>query len=229
MEIKKSESANLESKKLTWVLLGFILVLAAHFVAFEWTQYEQEFDGELIDAGDIILEEEVIPITMPEKKTIPPPPQAVTQAEVIEIVEDDAPIEETTIVSAEDQAEFVEITEDVPIVVEEPEKEEEIFQVVENQPEFPGGMAELMKYLQKNIKYPTVCQEQGIQGRVIVQFVVNSDGSIVDPQVVKPVNPYLDKEALRVVSSMPNWKPGEQRGKKVRVRFTLPVTFRLSN
>ena len=230
MEIKKSERANLESKKFTWVLLGFILVLAGHFVAFEWTQYEKEAEGgAIVDAGDIVLEEEVIPITMPEKKTVPPPPQAVTQAEVLNIVEDDAEIEETTIVSAEDQAEFVEITDDVPIVVEEPEKEEEIFQVVENQPEFPGGMAELMKYLQKNIKYPTICQEQGIQGRVIVQFVVNSDGSIVDPQVVKPVNPYLDKEALRVVSSMPKWKPGEQRGKKVRVRFTLPVTFRLSN
>ena len=230
MEIKKSERANLESKKFTWILLGLILVLAGHFVAFEWTQYEKEDEGgAIIDAGDIVLEEEVIPITMPEKKTVPPPPQAVTQAEVLNIVEDDAEIEETTIVSAEDQAEFVEITDDVPIVVEEPEKEEEIFQVVENQPEFPGGMAELMKYLQKNMKYPTICQEQGIQGRVIVQFVVNSDGSIVDPQVVKPVNPYLDKEALRVVSGMPKWKPGEQRGKKVRVRFTLPVTFRLSN
>jgi len=90
-------------------------------------------------------------------------------------------------------------------------------------------MAELMKFLQKNIKYPTICQEQGIQGRVIVQFVVNTDGSIVDAQVIKPVNPYLDKEALRVVGTMPKWKPGEQRGKKVRVRFTLPVTFRLSN
>ena len=144
-------------------------------------------------------------------------------------MEDDAEIEETTIVSADDQADFVEITDDVPIVVEEPEKEEEIFQVVENQPEFPGGVGELMKYLQKNIKYPAICQEQGIQGRVIVQFVVNSDGSIVDAQVIKPVNPHLDKEAVRVVNAMPKWKPGEQRGKKVRVRFTLPVTFRLSN
>ena len=219
----------MENKKFTWVLLGFILVLAAHYVAFEWTQYEQEFTGDIVDAGDIVLEEEIIPITMPEKKTVPPPPQAVTQAEVLNIVEDDAEIEETTIVSAEDQADFVEIQDDVPIVVEEPEEEEQIFQVVENNPEFPGGMGELMKYLQKIIKYPTICQEQGIQGRVIVQFVVNSDGSIVDPQVVKPVNPYLDKEALRVVSTMPKWKPGEQRGKPVRVRFTLPVTFRLSN
>ena len=109
----------------------------------------------------------------------------------------------------------------------EEEEEEEIFQTVEVQPEFPGGMAELMKYIQKNIKYPTICQEEGIQGRVIVQFVVNTDGSISDVEVVKPVNPHLDKEAIRLVSSMPNWKPGEQRGKKVRVRYTLPVTFRL--
>ena len=117
----------------------------------------------------------------------------------------------------------------MPIVVEEPEQEEQIFQVVEERPQFPGGDAELMKYLQKNIKYPTICQEQGIQGRVIVQFVVNTDGSIVDPQVIKPVNPHLDKEALRVISTMPKWSPGKQRGKAVRVRFTVPVTFRLSN
>ena len=229
MEIKKSEKANLENKKFTWVLIGLIVVLAAHFVAFEWTQYEQEFTGEIVDAGDIVLEEEIIPITMPEKKTVPPPPQAVTQAEVLNIVDDEAEIEETTIVSADDQAEFVEIKDDVPIVVEEPEEEEQIFQVVEERPQFPGGDAELMKYLQKNIKYPSICQEQGIQGRVIVQFVVNTDGSIVDAQVIKPVNPYLDKEALRVISTMPKWIPGKQRGKAVRVRFTVPVTFRLSN
>ena len=229
MEIKKSEKANLENKKFTWVLIGLIVVLAAHFVAFEWTQYEQEFTGEIVDAGDIVLEEEIVPITMPEKKTVPPPPQAVTQAEVLNIVDDEAEIEETTIVSADDQAEFVEIKDDVPIVVEEPEEEEQIFQVVEERPQFPGGDAELMKYLQKNIKYPSICQEQGIQGRVIVQFVVNTDGSIVDAQVIKPVNPYLDKEALRVISTMPKGIPGKQRGKAVRVRFTVPVTFRLSN
>ena len=203
--------------------------MAAHFVAFEWTQYEKEFTGDIVDAGDIVLEEEMIPITMPEKKTVPPPPQAVTQAEVLNIVEDDAEIEETTIASVEDNAEFVEITDDVPVVVEEPEEEEQIFQVVEDDPQFPGGIQELMKYLQKNIKYPSICQEQGIQGRVIVQFVVEKDGSIADVQVIKAVNPYLDKEAVRVVSTMPKWSPGKQRGKPVRVRFTLPVTFRLNN
>ena len=229
MEVKKSKSANLENKKGTWVLMGLVAVFALLYVAFEWTQHEQKLDGDILDAGDIVLEEEVIPITMPERKTVPPPPQAVTQAEVLNIVEDDADIEETTLVSQEDQTEFVEISNDVPIVVEEPEEEQQIFQVVENMPEFPGGTQALLQYLKKNIKYPTICQEQGIQGRVVVQFVVNKDGSIVDPEVIKPINPYLDKEALRVVSTMPKWKPGEQRGKPVRVKFTLPVQFKLSN
>ena len=108
-----------------------------------------------------------------------------------------------------------------------PTEEGEIFQVVEEQPMFPGGMQEMMKFLQQNIKYPKEAQEQGKQGRVIVQFVVNKDGSITGDSVVRSVDPLLDAEALRVVRSMPNWTPGKQRGKEVRVRFTLPVSFRL--
>ena len=94
-------------------------------------------------------------------------------------------------------------------------------------PEFPGGQAELMSYIAKSIKYPVVAQENGIQGRVTCTFVVNKDGTIVDAQVVRGIDPALDKEALRVINSMPKWKPGKQRGKPVRVKFTLPVTFRL--
>jgi TonB family protein len=105
--------------------------------------------------------------------------------------------------------------------------ESEIFYEIETQPEFPGGMPELMKYIQKNTRYPKECKEQGVQGRVIVQFVVNTDSTITDVNVVKPVNPYLDQEAVRVVKAMPKWNPGKQRGEPVRVRFTLPVTFRL--
>ena len=107
------------------------------------------------------------------------------------------------------------------------EEEGEIFQVVEEQPMYPGGMQELMKYLQMNIRYPKEAQERGLQGRVIVQFVVNKDGSICDEHVVKSVDPQLDAEAFRAIRSMPNWIPGKQRGEPVRVRFTLPVTFRL--
>ncbi len=227
LEVKKAPVADLEGKKTTGLLVGFIFILAIMFVAFEWTRRDKIETGEILEAPMLIFEEEVIPITMQEKPVAPVPVEAKQITETIEIVEDDAEIEETMIMSDEDMGEVVEIQNIENVVVEEPEKEEEIFQVVENMPEFPGGTAELMKYLQKNIKYPAISQENGVQGRVIVQFVVNRDGSIVEPTVIRSVDPYLDKEALRVVSTMPKWKPGEQRGKPVRVKFTLPVQFRL--
>lgn len=111
----------------------------------------------------------------------------------------------------------------------EPPKEEEnkVFDVVEENPSFPGGQAALTQWLNENIKYPVIAAENGIQGRVIVQFVVSKTGSISDVRVVRGVDPSLDKEAVRVVSNMPNWTPGRQNGTTVNVRFTLPVTFRL--
>lgn len=136
-------------------------------------------------------------------------------------------MEETVIQNSEETGEAVEVKY-VPVQVEEEEpEEEEIFQIVETPPSFPGGFAECLKFLQKNIKYPNISQENGVQGKVIIQFVVNSDGTVVDPVVVRSVDPYLDKEALRVVKAMPKWSPGKQRGKPVRVRFTLPVQFKL--
>ena len=102
-----------------------------------------------------------------------------------------------------------------------------IHQVCEEMPEFPGGMRECMNWLGKNVNYPATAQEKGIQGRVIIQFVVERDGSITEPKVVRGVDPDLDKEALRVVSAMPNWKPGKHKGEVVRVKYTLPVMYRL--
>ena len=228
MEIKKSERADLEKGKSTSLLIGFVMALAVMFVALEWTQREVEDNSELFMARDVSLNEEMVPITLPEKKTVPPPPAAVTKAEIIEIVEDDADIEEDIMASTEDQSEWVDLTE-YDVVEVEPEPEEEApFMVVEDMPEFPGGTAALLEYLRKNIKYPAICRENNIQGRVIVSFVVNKDGAIVDPEVVKSVNPSLDKEAVRVISNMPPWKPGMQRGKPVRVKYTVPVNFRLN-
>jgi protein TonB len=111
----------------------------------------------------------------------------------------------------------------------EPPKEEEtkVFDVVEQMPSFPGGQSALLQYLSSNIKYPVVAEENGVQGRVIVTFVVEKDGSITDVKVVKSVDPSLDKEAQRVVKSMPKWIPGKQNGAAVRVKYTVPVTFRL--
>lgn len=228
MEIKKSEHADLERGKGTSLLIGFVIALGVMFVALEWTQREVEDNSELYTARDVSLNEEMIPITLPEKKTVPPPPAAVTKAEIIEIVEDDADIEEDIMASTEDNVEWVDIDEYDVVTVEPEPEEEEIFMVVEDQPEFPGGTAALLEYLRKNIKYPAICRENNIQGRVLIQFVVNRDGSIVDPEVVRSVDPHLDKEALRVISSMPKWKPGLQRGKPVRVKFTVPVNFKLS-
>lgn len=227
MEIKKSPKADLEGKKTTWLLIGFVLILAVMFVAFEWTERDKQVTT---DSGVEmpIFEEEMIPITEPEEpKQAPPPPEAPKVEEVLQIAENDADVQETTIQSSEDDNQAVEIKYVAPVVEEEEPEEAEIFMVVEEMPEFPGGMAECLKFLGKNIKYPTIAQENGVQGRVIVQFVVNQDGSIVDPVVVRSVDPYLDKEALRVIKTMPKWKPGKQRGKAVRVKYTVPVTFKL--
>ena len=227
MEIKKSPKADLEGKKTTWLLIGFVLILAVMFVAFEWTERDKQVTT---DSGVEmpIFEEEMIPITEQEEpKQAPPPPEAPKLEEVLQIAENDADVQETTIQSSEENNQAVEIKYVAPVVEEEEPEEAEIFMVVEEMPEFPGGMAECLKFLGKNIKYPTIAQENGVQGRVIVQFVVNQDGSIVDPVVVRSVDPYLDKEALRVIKTMPKWKPGKQRGKAVRVKYTVPVTFKL--
>lgn len=225
MEIKKSPKADLEGKKTTWFLVGLVLILAAMFVAFEWTKRDVVITA---DSGivDVPFEEEMVPITQQEEpKQASPPPEAPKVEEVLRIADNDANVQESTIQSNEDKGQAVEIK--YVLVEEEEVEEQQIFQVVEEMPEFPGGMAECLKFLAKNIKYPTIAQENGVQGRVIVQFVVNQDGSIVDPLVVRSVDPYLDKEALRVIKMMPKWKPGKQRGKAVRVKYTVPVTFKL--
>ena len=227
MEIKKTPKADLENKKSTWLLVGYVIVLAFMFVAFEWTERDIKIDTSQA-ITDLVFEEEIIPITEQPEQVAPPPPEAPSIAETLTIVDDDADVEETTIATSEETNQAVEIKY-VPVAVEEEEPEEQtIFEVVEQMPEFPnGGMAGLMQYLSKNIKYPTIAQENGTQGRVTVQFVVNRDGSIVDAKVLRGVDPYLDKEAIRVISSMPKWKPGMQRGKAVRVKYTVPVMFRL--
>lgn len=230
MEIKKSPKADLERGKTLSVLMGFVVGLAVLFVGFEWSTRDvmvvQESDG----VADIIAEEEV-EITRPENTPPPPPPPpAPVVTEVLNVVEDDVELEQQDILSSEDnQQEAQTAVYTPPAVVEEEEEEaaQQIFTVVEEMPDFPGGQMELLKYLGKSIKYPVIAQENGIQGRVVCAFVINRDGSIVDAEVLRGVDPSLDKEALRVINSMPKWKPGKQRGKPVRVKYTVPVVFRL--
>ena len=218
----------MEGKKTTNLLIGAILTLAILFIGFEWSERDKKVTT---DSGivDVEFEEEIIPITEQEQpQQAPPPPEAPKAEEVIEIMDNDSKVEESTIQASDDTQAAVEVKY-TPVEVEEEEvDEQQIFTIVEEQPEFPGGMAECYKWIGKNLNYPTISAENGVQGRVTVNFVVNADGSIVDVKVLRGVDPYLDKEAIRVVSKMPKWKPGKQRGKAVRCSFNLPVRFKLN-
>ena len=225
MQLKKSPEASLEDKKLTYVLLGFIFVLSICYVALEWT--EKEVTKYEVSDTEFTFEEEIENQQTTQETTPPPPPPPVQEVEVLNVVEDDVETE-TIEINTEDDKD-VEVVIAAPIEAPEEEEDENvIFVKVEAMPEFPGGMAELRKYLAQNVKYPVIAQENGIQGRAICQFTVNQDGSIVEIEVVRTAgDSSLDKEAVRVIKSMPKWKPGEHRGKEVRVKYTLPIVFRL--
>jgi protein TonB len=205
--------------------MGLTLVLSICYVAFEWT--EKEVTKYEVTDTEFFFEEEIDIQQTSQETPPPPPPPAVQEVEVLNVVEDDVEVETIEINTEDDKDVEVVIAPPVEAPVEE-EEEEVIFMVVESMPEFPGGQQALFKYLAENVKYPVIAQENGIQGRVICQFVVNKDGSIVDVVAVRSSGePSLDKEAIRVIKSMPKWKPGKQRGKPVRVKYTVPVNFRL--
>ena len=225
MQVKKSEKASLEKDKLVYALMGLVFVLSLVYVALEWT--EREVTKYEVTDTEFLFEEEVEIQQTSQETPPPPPPPAVQEVEVLNVVEDNVETESIEVNAEDDKAEEVVIAAPVEAPVEE-EEEEVVFVVVESMPEFPGGQQALFKYLSENVKYPVIAQENGIQGRVICQFVVNKDGSIVDVEVVRSGgDPSLDKEAIRVIKSMPKWKPGKQRGKAVRVKYTVPVNFKL--
>lgn len=229
-EIKKTPKANLEKQVTTSILMGLLLGAAVMFFAFEWSSQTKKLDESVI-VSDVIAEEE-IEITRQDQSTPPPPPPpaAPETPEIIEVVEDK--VETKFKIDMEDSQDRAQVETYVAPPPPKPKQEEvtqEIFVVVEDAPAFPGGDSALMKYLNDNIRYPVIAQENGIQGRVTCQFVVERDGSISDVQVVRGQDPSLDKEAVRVIQGMPKWKPGKQRGVPVRVRYTLPVLFRLQN
>jgi protein TonB len=217
MEPKKNPGVSLEKKKGLFFQIGLVAALLIVLVAFEWKSYEKaEYNLGQLNLDD--MEEEIIPITKQEVKPPPPPPPP---PEVIEIVEDDVEIED------EIEIEDTESDEDVEIEIEE-EDDEEFFMVVENMPEFPGGDLGLMKYIQKNVKYPAIAKEYNITGKVYVSFIVDKKGSVTNVKIVRGVDKNLDAEAMRVVKSLPKYKPGKQRGKSVRVMFTIPINFTLN-
>ena len=237
MEIKKTSKADLEKEKTLSLLMGAVIALAILFVGFEWGTKDLKISANE-GIADIIVEEQIEITTQEEDLAAPPPPppapiQQEVAAEILTIVEDNVDVGIQILMSSEDTQREAQTQTYVPptvvaaVVVEEEASEQYIFEIVEDPAEFPGGMVALNSFLSRNIIYPTIAQENGIQGRVTCSFVVNQDGSIVDIQVLRGLDPSLDREAMRVIGTMPKWNPGKQRGKPVRVRFTLPVTFRL--
>ena len=228
MEIKKTEKANLENKKLLFTEIGLIISLLIVFIAFEWTQAEVTVSN-LEDTTEVITEEEIIPIT---QETPPPPPSAPKipiLSDQIDIVDDEIELEDDMFMNLEDNADLgVEIMDYVEVEEEVVEEEAIPFQLVEEKPSFQGGDAnQFSKWVNTRLVYPEIAKENGVQGRVTLQFTVEKDGSVTKVKVLRGVDPSLDKEAVRVVSMSPKWKPGKQRDRAVPVTYTFPVIFQL--
>ncbi|MBW6535957.1 MAG: energy transducer TonB [Mariniphaga sp.] len=226
MEVKKSPKADLENKRNVFLMLGLVIALGVILAAFEYKAAPTKTDS----LGQVQLqeiEEEIIPITREQEVQPPPPPPPPQVVEVLNIVDDDVEIEDELFIEETDVTDDM-VIDVAPVISTQKEEEEEdtqVFFIVEDMPEFPGGELALRQYIANAIKYPVIAQENGIQGRVYVTFVVNTDGSIADARIARGVDPSLDKEALRVVTQLPKWKPGKQRGKPVRVSYTVPINF----
>ena len=228
MEIKKTEKASLENKKLLFVEIGLVVSLAITLFAFEWTSTETE-TALLEDTTEILIEEEIISTQM---ETPPPPPEAPkipVLSDQIDIVDDEIEIEDDMFMNLEDDASLgVEIMDYVEVEEEVVEEEAIPFQLVEEKPSFQGGDAnQFSKWVNQRLVYPEIAKENGVQGRVTLQFTVEKDGSVTKVKVLRGVDPSLDKEAVRVVSQSPKWKPGKQRDRAVPVTYTFPVIFQL--
>ncbi|HDP76338.1 MAG TPA: energy transducer TonB [Bacteroidales bacterium] len=225
MELKKNPKVDLQNKKLLFFEIGLAISLGIVLLAFEWTTTDT-VNVELAQTTDVKVEQEIIPITNRDEVKPPEPPKQITVSDVIKVVEDNVNIDDNTDIF---DSEFF---EDKAVAVmafkEEEEEEEEYtpFVIVEDMPAFQGGdINNFRVWVQQNLKYPDVAAENGIQGRVIINFVVEPSGKVSNVKVVRGVDPSLDKEAVRVVSMSPKWKPGSQRGKAVRVQFTIPIIF----
>jgi protein TonB len=226
MELKKSKKADLEKRKGLFLEIGLVVALSLILVAFEWTKGEGKDDNS-DNVQEIQFEDEMMQITRREEPKPEPKPEQPKVAEVLDIVDDDVEIEDDFDfdMEATDNTEY-----DFTSMMgddEEEIEEEEVFYIVEDMPTFNGGdpATEFRKYIAQNLRYPEIAAENGISGRVIIQFAVNKVGQVVNANIVRSVDPALDKEASRVVMSSPKWTPGRQRGKAVMVLFTFPINF----
>ena len=229
MEVKKSAKANLEDKKLLLREIGLVVALLVVLGAFQWSSKEKS--TETLQADNfVVVEEEMVPITT----DVPPPPSEAPKepvvSDIIDIVDDDIKVDNTLLLSTEDEGLAITVKDYVAesTYVEEEIEEEVPFAIVEHKPKFQGGdQNDFTKWVFNNIVYPEIAKENGVQGRVILQFTVDKDGSVKNVKVLRGVDSSLDKEAVRVVSSSPKWEPGRQRDKPAKVTFVFPVIFQL--
>jgi protein TonB len=228
MELKKSPKVDLESKRNVYLMVGLVVSLGIILLAFEWTAKPSKVEG-LGTMNALDVEEEIIPITREQEIKPPPPPPPPKVIEVLNIVDDEAEIDDELEIddTEADDNTLINVAPVISAREEEEEEEAQVFFIVEDMPEFPGGEMALRTYIANQIKYPVIAQENGIQGKVYVTFVVGKDGSVSNASIARGVDPSLDKEALRVINTLPKWKPGKQRGKAVNVSYTVPINFQL--
>jgi protein TonB len=238
MQPKKNEKADLSKNSSLYFVIGLSLILLISWQAIEWKTYDKNLYGyEALDVEED--DDEEIPITEQLKTPPPPPPPPPTPPpapEVIEVVEDEEEVEETVIESTETNED--EIVEVVEVIEEEFEDVDVPFAVIEDVPIFPGCekvakserrncfQEQMNKHIRKNFRYPEIAQEMGIQGRVYINFIIAKDGSISNIRMRGP-DKNLEAEAQRIISKLPQMTPGKQRGRPVRVPFSIPITFRL--
>lgn len=230
MEVKKSPKASLENKRFLFTEIGFVIALLAVLFAFDYSSKEKKVATLETETAAVEVED-MIPIT----QETPPPPEAAPKIPIlsdqIDVVDDNIKIDDNMFQNLEDDANSgVEIMDYIESTPEEETIEEEAipFQLVEEKPSFNGGDAnEFSKWVNSRLVYPEIAKENGVQGRVTLQFTVNADGSVSNVKVLRGVDSSLDKEAVRVVSSSPKWKPGKQRDRAVKVTYTFPVIFQL--
>lgn len=244
MEIKKSKTADLESKRASWFMLGLVLVLSVLFVAAEYNFYDGTAETYERTLDESEKDVEFIPMTrQDERVALPAPaPRKEEKPNKIKVVEN--------VVEAREEAQLPtgpqQLESDGDGMGEQAHEEGDEgetqalspvatnkkdnplnFRVVEDLPQFPGGAVELMKWLTKNLRYPAAAQRQKVQGKVVVQFIINKDGTLANLEVVKSLSPDCDREALRVMRMMPKWKPGVQDGKPCRTMVCIPIVFKL--
>jgi protein TonB len=226
METKKSQSANLENKRSLFLQIGLIVALSAVLIAFEWSTREPDKFASL-QIGDEVFVDDFMPITRTTTEIKEPPKPEVT---LIEIVSDDGPdIDDPVFADAGiKEGGTYSIDKWVERIESETDSIDRIFIRVEDMPRFNGGdIIEFWKYVQDHVIYPEQAREQGLQGRIMVNFVVDQKGEIVNIDLTRRIHPLLDNEVVKTLNEAPMWVPGKQRGRPVKVSFSMPVIFRL--